>query len=205
MKRRQLLKTMGTLGVAGAFSAPLAQAAFGSSSSITPRTQSLLKDNLILDMTGANSPIHPVTRQPAGFETWIDKYKKAGVTWLSMTVSSDFTKSTGEMIHGLAANRRYLLQRPDEYVFVQTLDDVHRAKAEGKLGVNFNFQGCNTLEGDINLVGTLRKEVGAKVQVEVDVDPSLIGGLIVRVGSRMIDNSLRSKLQRLQLAMKGAG
>ena len=33
----------------------------------------------------------------------------------------------------------------------------------------------------------------------------LIGGLIVRVGSRMIDNSIRSKLQRLQLAMKGVG
>ena len=55
------------------------------------------------------------------------------------------------------------------------------------------------------LVETLRNEVGAKVQVEVDVDPSLIGGLIVRVGSRMIDNSIRSKLQRLQLAMKGTG
>ncbi len=55
------------------------------------------------------------------------------------------------------------------------------------------------------LVETLRREVGAKVQVEVEVDPSLIGGLIVRVGSRMIDNSIRSKLQRLQLAMKGAG
>ncbi len=55
------------------------------------------------------------------------------------------------------------------------------------------------------LVETLRNQVGAKVQVEVDVDPGLIGGLIVRVGSRMIDNSIRSKLQRLQLAMKGAG
>ncbi len=51
----------------------------------------------------------------------------------------------------------------------------------------------------------LRNQVGAKVQVEVNVDPSLIGGLIVRVGSRMIDNSIRSKLQRLQLAMKGTG
>ncbi len=55
------------------------------------------------------------------------------------------------------------------------------------------------------LVEALRAEVGAKVKVDVEVDPSLIGGLIVRVGSRMIDTSLRSKLQRLQLAMKGAG
>ncbi len=55
------------------------------------------------------------------------------------------------------------------------------------------------------LVEALRAKVGGKVQVEVKIDSSLIGGLIVRVGSRMIDNSLRSKLQRLQLAMKGVG
>ncbi|MEO9900219.1 F0F1 ATP synthase subunit delta [Nisaea sp.] len=51
----------------------------------------------------------------------------------------------------------------------------------------------------------LKKAVGQKVSVNLSVDPALIGGLIVRVGSRMIDNSIRSKLQRLQLAMKGVG
>ncbi len=55
------------------------------------------------------------------------------------------------------------------------------------------------------LVESLRAEVGAKVKVDLNVDPSLIGGLIIRVGSRMFDTSLRSKLQRLHLAMKGAG
>ncbi|MHA1600339.1 MAG: F0F1 ATP synthase subunit delta [Alphaproteobacteria bacterium] len=55
------------------------------------------------------------------------------------------------------------------------------------------------------LVESLKASVGGKVQVDVKVDDSLIGGLIVKVGSRMIDNSLRSKLQRLQLAMKGIG
>lgn len=55
------------------------------------------------------------------------------------------------------------------------------------------------------LAEALRKAVGGKVQVQLKVDQSLIGGLIVKVGSRMIDSSLRSKLQRLQLTMKGAG
>jgi F-type H+-transporting ATPase subunit delta len=55
------------------------------------------------------------------------------------------------------------------------------------------------------LVETLRASVGGKVQLNLKVDPALIGGLIVKVGSRMIDSSLRSKLQRLQLAMKGVG
>ena len=49
----------------------------------------------------------------------------------------------------------------------------------------------------------LRKAVGGKVAVDLRIDPSLIGGLVVRVGSRMVDASLKSKLARLQLAMKG--
>lgn len=54
------------------------------------------------------------------------------------------------------------------------------------------------------LTDRLREKLGSKIAVEAKVDPSLIGGLIVRVGSRMIDASLKSKLQRLQYAMKGA-
>jgi F-type H+-transporting ATPase subunit delta len=49
----------------------------------------------------------------------------------------------------------------------------------------------------------LRKAVGRKVAVDVEVDPSLLGGVIVKLGSRMIDASLKSKLYRLQLQMKG--
>jgi F-type H+-transporting ATPase subunit delta len=40
------------------------------------------------------------------------------------------------------------------------------------------------------------------VQVEVKVDPSVIGGLIVKLGSRMVDASLRAKLNAIKLAMK---
>jgi F-type H+-transporting ATPase subunit delta len=49
----------------------------------------------------------------------------------------------------------------------------------------------------------LRKAVGRKVAIDIEVDPGLLGGLVVRVGSRMVDASLKSKLHRLQLAMKG--
>lgn len=50
---------------------------------------------------------------------------------------------------------------------------------------------------------TLQKSLGGKVTVAPQVDPGLIGGLIVRVGSQMIDTSLRTQLNKLQLAMKG--
>ena len=55
-----------------------------------------------------------------------------------------------------------------------------------------------------SVTNALRNALGGKVSVDAKLDPSLIGGLVIRVGSRMIDASLKSKLQRLQLAMKGA-
>ena len=42
------------------------------------------------------------------------------------------------------------------------------------------------------------------VRLSEQVDPSILGGLIVRIGSRLYDNSIKSKLQRLQYAMRGA-
>ena len=44
----------------------------------------------------------------------------------------------------------------------------------------------------------------AGLELDVEVDPSLLGGLVVRVGARLYDTSLKSRLQRLQYAMKGA-
>jgi F-type H+-transporting ATPase subunit delta len=55
------------------------------------------------------------------------------------------------------------------------------------------------------LAERLRRGAGRRVSVEVRVDPALIGGIVVKLGSRMVDGSIRSKLQRLQLAMKGVG
>ena len=51
----------------------------------------------------------------------------------------------------------------------------------------------------------LRRTVGRRVLVDVRVDRRLIGGLSVKVGSRMVDGSVESKLRRLQLAMKSIG
>lgn len=55
------------------------------------------------------------------------------------------------------------------------------------------------------LAKTLTASVGKDVIVNVAVDESLIGGLIVKVGSKMIDTSIASKLSNLQNAMKEVG
>jgi F-type H+-transporting ATPase subunit delta len=55
------------------------------------------------------------------------------------------------------------------------------------------------------LKDTLRVQIGKDVQVNTRVDPALLGGLVVKVGSKMIDSSLRTKLNNLKVAMKGIG
>jgi F-type H+-transporting ATPase subunit delta len=53
-----------------------------------------------------------------------------------------------------------------------------------------------------DLAQTLKQKIGKTVALTQIVDPSLIGGLIVKVGSRMIDSSLRTKLTAMKIAMK---
>jgi F-type H+-transporting ATPase subunit delta len=55
------------------------------------------------------------------------------------------------------------------------------------------------------LKSALKKAVGGDIVLNQRVDPNLLGGLVVKIGSRMVDNSLRTKLQQLRLAMKGIG
>ncbi len=46
---------------------------------------------------------------------------------------------------------------------------------------------------------------GKDVKLETKVDPSLLGGLVVKVGSRMFDSSLKTKLMNLKVVLKGTG
>lgn len=55
------------------------------------------------------------------------------------------------------------------------------------------------------LAEQLRRAVGVRVTLDIRVDPGLLGGMIVKIGSRMVDASLNSRLQRLRLAMKATG
>jgi len=51
----------------------------------------------------------------------------------------------------------------------------------------------------------LKSVTGKDVALNVKVDPSIIGGLVVKLGSRMVDSSLRTKLNSIKHAMKEAG
>jgi F-type H+-transporting ATPase subunit delta len=56
-----------------------------------------------------------------------------------------------------------------------------------------------------NLKAALKDKLGQEVELQTRTDPEILGGLVIKVGSRMIDTSLRTKLQNLKIAMKGTG
>ena len=53
------------------------------------------------------------------------------------------------------------------------------------------------------LKSVLKARLGREPRLDARVDPTLLGGLVVKVGSRMIDSSLRTKLAGIRAAMRG--
>ena len=56
-----------------------------------------------------------------------------------------------------------------------------------------------------DLQAALKAKLGSDVTLKTNIDPSILGGLIVKTGTTMIDDSLKTKLQNLKVAMKGTG
>jgi F-type H+-transporting ATPase subunit delta len=98
----------------------------------------------------------------------------------------------------IAANRR-LFALPGMIRAYQQLLAAHRGEIAG---VVISAHPLSNAQLDA-VRKQLAQAMGQEVQLESTVDESLIGGLVVRVGSRMIDYSLRTKLQNLKVAMKG--
>ena len=55
-----------------------------------------------------------------------------------------------------------------------------------------------------NITNELKNTLGQKLSLNFNVDKDIIGGLIVKVGSKMIDTSIANKINKLKIAMKGA-
>lgn len=108
-------------------------------------------------------------------------------------------------ISGLAGNfirlvvaKRRLFALPDMIRAYQDL--VSDAKGIVRAQVTLAEAPSDTVLNEIK--AALRDVAKADVSIDVKIDPSLIGGLIVKMGSRMVDASVRTKLNSIRLAMK---
>ena len=102
---------------------------------------------------------------------------------------------------GLMATKRRL------FVLGQVIDIFARLMAEHRGEVTAEVTAARALsDGQQSaLVSTLKAAIGHEVKLNLTVDEGIIGGLVVKVGSKMIDTSIRSKLASLQNAMREVG
>ena len=118
----------------------------------------------------------------------------------ALAEKAGFHDLTRRVLGTVAANRRLFTLSSVIEGFLAEL-----ARRRGEATADVTSAVSLTPAQTAALEEALRSAVGSKVTVDLKVDKSLIGGLVVRVGSRMIDTSLATKLRRLRLAMKGVG
>ncbi|WP_258158901.1 F0F1 ATP synthase subunit delta [Rhizobium sp. TH2] len=114
---------------------------------------------------------------------------KAGVTGLA----ANFIKVT-------ASNRR-LFAVPG---MIKAFREIH-ARHRGEISADVTTAHALTAAQETELKAALKGVTGKDVTINVAVDPTILGGLIVKLGSRQIDTSLRTKLSTLKLSLKEVG
>ncbi|PJE28965.1 F0F1 ATP synthase subunit delta [Pseudooceanicola antarcticus] len=102
---------------------------------------------------------------------------------------------------GLMAQKRRLFALPQ---YCQRLLEL-LAEEKGEVTAEVTSAAPLSAEQQEKLSAMLADNLGKQVALNTAVDESLIGGLVVKVGSRMIDTSIRSKLNSLQNVMKEVG
>lgn len=123
-----------------------------------------------------------------------------GSAILALAKEAKFTPLTVNFLGVLATNRRL----PDVGGVIASYLGTLAAKRGEKAAQVASAVPLSAAQLD-SLTNALKTAFGGTVAVDVAVDPSLLGGLVVKVGSRMVDSSLKTKLQHLKLAMKGVG
>jgi F-type H+-transporting ATPase subunit delta len=100
---------------------------------------------------------------------------------------------------GVLAHNRRLGQLPAVIRFFNLLAASHRGETTAEV------TSAHPLDDDqvAALKANLTTRVGRDVAVDLSVDPAILGGLVVKIGSQMIDGSIRTKLNTLATAMKG--
>lgn len=122
----------------------------------------------------------------------------AGKAIAAAAASMELDQLTTNVLGVLAANRR-LDQIPALVRAFTTLSSGHRGEVTAEV-----TSAHPLADGQIDaLKAQLKKRVGSDVSVSTQVDPDILGGLVVKIGSQMIDSSIKTRLNTLSQAMKG--
>lgn len=146
------------------------------------------------DMLEASDDLRRLVRSPVISR---DDQAKAMAALLDRMDAHDLTRR----LIGLLAEKRRL------FALAQVIDAYAKLLAahRGETTALVVSAKPLTAEQRQGVSATLAKVVGREVAIDAGVDPGLIAGLVIKIGSRMVDSSLKTKLAKLQLAMRAVG
>lgn len=123
-----------------------------------------------------------------------------GAALASIGNALGFSETTRNLV-GLMAAKRRLFVLPDVLAIFGELLADHRGEVTAEVTSARKLSDAQVQ----SIKDTLHGALSRQVKLNETVDPSILGGLVVKVGSRMIDTSLRSKLNGLKSAMREVG
>lgn len=85
---------------------------------------------------------------------------------------------------------------------ISCLYETHKADAEGYVDVDVTTAYAFTKDEQKKFTSALEKTLAKKVRISVNVDKSLIGGFLAKAGDRVIDGSIKGRLQHMQKTLK---
>ena len=168
----------------------------------------------LFELAKDQKQLEQVERDLGIFQAMIDGSAEMRRLVLSPVISADDQSKAlasvlqMEGISGLTANFLNLIARNRRLFAVSDMIKSFRALLSRERGeVNADVASAHPLTQEQlqQLSDTLRTSIGKNVRIDTRVDPNLLGGLVVKIGSRMIDSSLRTKLNNLKVVMKGIG
>lgn len=179
-----------TSGVAGRYASALFELA-REQGELDAVDQDLGKFQAMLDQS---ADMKRLVNSPAFAAEDQDRALKAVMDWASVGAT------TSNFLRVVARNRRLFAAEDMIKSFRQQLA-LHKGEMAAEV------QSALPLTNDqlAALKDKLQSTYGKAVRLSTKVDPSLLGGLIVKVGSRMFDSSLKTKLTNLKVVLKGTG
>jgi membrane dipeptidase len=111
------------------------------------RTTDLIASNLVWDNHGC-MPLRPFDEN---FLPQLERYRAVGVDIIFLNVGFG-EQGIEEHVRVLAHFRRWLSLRSGDYLIVETVDDVERARKSGRLAVGFNLEGANGIADQLSLI-----------------------------------------------------
>ena len=138
----------------------------------------------------------------------LDQVERDVAAFLAMLeVSADLVRLVRSPVISAQAQAKLIVRNRRLFAVADMLKAFQSLLARERGEVSADVASAHALSPEQMQVlsDSLKTSIGKNVQIRTRVDPNLLGGLIVKVGSKMIDSSLRTKLNNLKVAMKGIG